>query len=71
MPTTGGAIQLANVPVLTTQPIPRLRPSSNDAPYGFPSLNSMLEAAHRPRSLALERDENSGGYIVRLAGGEE
>ena len=31
----------------------------------------MLEEAERRGSLALERDEKSGGYIVRLAGAEE
>ena len=30
-----------------------------------------IEEAERRGSLVLERDEKSGGYIVRLAGGEE
>jgi hypothetical protein len=31
----------------------------------------MLEAAEKRGSLKLERDEKSGGYIVRLAAHEE
>ena len=56
---------------MVQQAMKRVRPGFNEAYYGFRSFNSMLEEAERRGSLALERDEKSGGYIVRLAGGEE
>ncbi|MBK8688271.1 MAG: NYN domain-containing protein [Betaproteobacteria bacterium] len=56
---------------MVKQAMKRVRPGFNEAYYGFRSFNSMLEEAERRGSLALERDEKSGGYIVRLAGGEE
>ncbi|MBK7592491.1 MAG: NYN domain-containing protein [Betaproteobacteria bacterium] len=56
---------------MVKQAMKRVRPGFNEAYYGFRSFNSMLEEAERRGSLALERDEKSGGYIVRLAGGDE
>ena len=56
---------------MVKQAMKRVRPGFNESYYGFRSFNSMLEEAERRGSLALERDEKSGGYIVRLAGGEE
>jgi NYN domain len=56
---------------MVKQAMKRVRPGFNESYYGFRSFNSMLEEAQRRGSLALERDEKSGGYIVRLAGGEE
>jgi uncharacterized LabA/DUF88 family protein len=47
------------------QAIKRVRPSFNESYYGFRSFNAMLEAARDAGILALERDEKSGGYIVR------
>jgi hypothetical protein len=56
---------------MVKQAMKRVRPGFNESYYGFRSFNSMLEEAERRGSLALERDEKSGGYIVRLAGGDE
>ena len=56
---------------MVKQAMKRVRPGFNESYYGFRSFNSMLEEAERRGSLALERDEKSGGYIVRLAGAEE
>ena len=42
-------------------------PGFNERAYGFRSFNGMLEEAERRGSLKLERDEKSGGYLVRLA----
>jgi len=56
---------------MVKQAMKRVRPGFNESYYGFRSFNSMLEEAQRRGSLALERDEKSGGYIVRLAGGDE
>jgi len=56
---------------MVKQAMKRVRPGFNESYYGFRSFNSMLEEAQRRGSLALERDEKSGGYIVRLAAGDE
>ena len=53
------------------QALKRRKPGFNESYYGFRSFNAMLEAAAAAGSLALERDEKSGGYLVRLAGGED
>jgi hypothetical protein len=53
------------------QAIKRVRPSFNESYYGFRSFNAMLEAARDANVLALERDEKSGGYIVRLVADDE
>jgi uncharacterized protein (TIGR00288 family) len=56
---------------MVKQALKRVRPGFAESYYGFRSFNAMLEAARDAGALALERDEKSGGYIVRLAGGEE
>jgi len=56
---------------MVKQALKRRKPGFNESFYGFRSFNGMLEEAARRGSLALERDEKSGGYIVRQAGGEE
>ena len=56
---------------MVKQAVKRVRPGFNESYYGFRSFNSMLEAAEQAGSLRLERDEKSGGYIVRLAAHEE
>ena len=53
------------------QALKRRKPGFNESYYGFRSFNAMLEAAAAAGSLALERDEKSGGYLVRLAAGED
>jgi hypothetical protein len=49
------------------QALKRRKPGFNESYYGFRSFNGMLEEAERRGSLKLERDEKSGGYLVRLA----
>lgn len=56
---------------MVKQALKRRKPGFNEAYYGFRSFNSMLEEAARTGSLALERDEKSGNYIVRLPAPEE
>jgi uncharacterized LabA/DUF88 family protein len=56
---------------MVKQAVKRVRPGFNESYYGFRSFNGMLEAAEQAGSLRLERDEKSGGYIVRLAAHEE
>jgi uncharacterized protein (TIGR00288 family) len=48
------------------QALKRRKPGFNESYYGFRSFNAMLEEGQRRAMLALERDEKSGGYIVRL-----
>ena len=50
------------------QALKRRKPGFNESYYGFRSFNGMLEAAAEAGSLELERDEKSGGYLVRLSG---
>ncbi|MGH8850723.1 MAG: NYN domain-containing protein [Casimicrobiaceae bacterium] len=56
---------------MVKQAVKRVRPGFNESYYGFRSFNGMLEAASQAGSLKLERDEKSGGYIVRLSGHDE
>jgi uncharacterized LabA/DUF88 family protein len=56
---------------MVKQAVKRVRPGFNESYYGFRSFNGMLEAAEQAGGLRLERDEKSGGYIVRLSAHEE
>jgi uncharacterized protein (TIGR00288 family) len=47
------------------QALKRRRPGFNESTYGFGSFSDLLEEAARRNQLQLERDEKSGGYIVR------
>jgi uncharacterized protein (TIGR00288 family) len=53
------------------QALKRVKPGFNEAYYGFRSFNAVLEEAARRGELALDRDEKSGGYIVRLVPGDD
>jgi uncharacterized LabA/DUF88 family protein len=55
---------------MVKQALKRRKPGFNESYYGYRSFNSMLEDAQRDGTLELERDEKSGGYIVRLPPGE-
>jgi hypothetical protein len=52
---------------MVKQALKRRKPGFNESYYGFRSFNALLEAAAQRGDLALDRDEKSGGYIVRLA----
>jgi uncharacterized LabA/DUF88 family protein len=52
---------------MVKQALKRQNPGFNEAFYGFRSFNGMLEEAQRRGLLQLQRDEKSGGYVVRLA----
>ena len=56
---------------MVKQALKRRKPGFNESYYGFRSFNGLLEEAERSGALALERDEKSGGYIVRLAQTED
>jgi uncharacterized protein (TIGR00288 family) len=53
------------------QALKRRKPGFNESYYGFRSFNALLEEAERRGELVLDRDEKSGGYIVRLGTAEE
>jgi uncharacterized protein (TIGR00288 family) len=50
---------------MVKQALKRRRPGFNESYYGFRSFNRLLEEAAARRLLALERDEKSGGYIIK------
>jgi uncharacterized LabA/DUF88 family protein len=56
---------------MVKQALKRRKPGFNESYYGFRSFNALLEAAEKGGTIALERDEKSGGYIVRLLGNED
>ena len=56
---------------MVKQALKRRKPGFNESYYGFRSFNAMLEEAQRNGALTLERDEKSGGYIIRWSGHEE
>jgi len=49
------------------QALKRRKPGFNEGYYGFGSFNKLLEEAQSRQQLTLERDEKSGGYIVRAS----
>ena len=55
---------------MVKQALKRRMPGFNESYYGFRSFNALLEEGERRGALALERDEKSGGYIVRLSNHE-
>jgi uncharacterized protein (TIGR00288 family) len=54
---------------MVKQALKRRKPGFNEGYYGFRSFNSLLEEAEAQHLLKLERDEKSGGYLVRPASG--
>ncbi len=52
---------------MVKQALKRRKPEFNESYYGFRAFSDLLEEAEKRNLLALERDEKSGGYIVRAA----
>jgi uncharacterized protein (TIGR00288 family) len=52
------------------QALKRRKPGFNESYYGFKSFNALLEEANARGLLGLERDDKSGGYVVRPAAHE-
>jgi len=50
---------------MVKQALKRRNPGFNESYYGFKSFNALLEEAKARHVLELERDEKSGGYLVR------
>ena len=51
---------------MVKQALKRRQPGFNESSYGFRSFSELLEEAEKRQLLALERDEKSGGYILRM-----
>jgi len=52
---------------MVKQALKRRKPGFNESYYGFRAFSDLLEEAEKRKLLALERDEKSGGYVVRRA----
>ena len=50
---------------MINQALKRRKPGFNESYYGFKSFNALLEEAKHRGLLDLERDDKSGGYVVR------
>ena len=50
---------------MVKQALKRRKPGFNESYYGFRSFNQLLEEARARNLLDLERDEKSGGYVVK------
>jgi len=50
---------------MVKQALKRRNPGFNESYYGFSSFSKLLDEAESRKMLQLERDEKSGGYIVR------
>ena len=51
---------------MVKQALKRRQPGFNESYYGFRSFSDLLEEGEKRQLLKLERDEKSGGYIVRI-----
>ena len=51
------------------QALKRQRPGFNESYHGFRSFSQLLEEAQARRLIEIEKDEKSGGYVVRTVAG--
>jgi uncharacterized protein (TIGR00288 family) len=54
---------------MVKQALKRRKPGFNESYYGFKAFSDLLEELENRKLLALERDEKSGGYVIRSAAG--
>jgi uncharacterized protein (TIGR00288 family) len=52
---------------MVKQALKRRKPGFNESYYGFKAFSDLLEEAEARKLVALERDEKSGGYLIRPA----
>jgi uncharacterized protein (TIGR00288 family) len=52
---------------MVKQALKRRRPNFNESYYGYRAFSDLLEEAAKRRLVEIERDEKSGGYVLRLA----
>ena len=50
------------------QALKRRNPGFNESYYGFKAFSDLLEEAEKRKLISLERDEKSGGYLIRRPG---
>ena len=50
---------------MVKQALKRRKPGFNESYYGFRAFSDLLEEAAKRKLVTLERDEKSGGYLVR------
>ena len=50
---------------MVKQALKRRKPGFNESYYGFKAFSDLLEEAEKRKLLTLERDEKSGGYVIR------
>jgi uncharacterized protein (TIGR00288 family) len=50
---------------MVKQALKRRKPGFNESYYGFKAFSELLEEAQKRKLLELERDEKSGGYLIR------
>jgi len=55
---------------MVKQALKRRKPGFNESYYGFKSFNALLEEAKSRQLLELERDDKSGGYLVKATAAE-
>ena len=56
---------------MVKQTLKRRNPGFNESYYGFRAFSDVLEEAEKRKLLVLERDEKSGGYVIRLTRTQE
>jgi uncharacterized protein (TIGR00288 family) len=56
---------------MVKQALKRRNPGFNESYYGFKSFNALLEEAKTRQLLELERDDKSGGYLVKGVAAEK
>ena len=54
---------------MVKQALKRRKPGFNESYYGFKAFSELLEEAGRRKLVGLERDEKSGGYLIRPGAG--
>jgi uncharacterized LabA/DUF88 family protein len=52
---------------MVKQALKRRKPGFNESYYGFRAFSDLLEEAGKRKLVTLERDEKSGGYLIRAA----
>ena len=52
---------------MVKQALKRRKPGFNESYYGFKAFSDLLEEAEKRKLVTLERDEKSGGYLIRPA----
>ena len=51
---------------MVKQALKRRMPGFNESYYGFGSFSDLLEEAQARGLVAIERDEKSGGHVLRM-----